>query len=223
MNSAEQRKLRSEEYIKSFGIEVNPYLPCITSDDQVRLRTPKEIAERIAALAYTNVLAFDTVSVDWVKYQISEHAIGHLFTPEEKSFIENPTQERKQYETWKVEAIWTLLWSINDVDSLDFPDHLVNLNDLAPGIYPLKPNEDGSGLSSEPFLFIQRHNTNRTVGEILDANDLYYRYYWACVDCRIHNRKMDIIYPSVVHERLRALNWIINYCDQEWDDVSTDT
>ena len=216
MNSAERRKQCSEEYIRSLEIEVNPHLPCIESEDEVCLRPPKEIAERIVALAYTNVLAFDSVTSDWVKNQIIEHEIGHLFTPKEMSFIENPTSEQKQYETWKAEAIWTLLWSINVVDSLDFPDHLVNLNSLTPGKYPL-------GQPCQPLQFIQRHDIMRSVGEILDANDLYYRYHWACVECRIHNREMDTVHPSVVYERLYALNWLINYCDQEWDDVTTDT
>lgn len=223
MNSAKQRKQRSVEFIRSLGMEVNPQLPCIDSDEEVRLRTPKEIAERIVALAYTNALAFGTVTADWVKSQINEHGIEHLFTPKEKSFIENQTPEQKIYESWKVEAISTLLWSIRAVDSLDFPDHPVSLNGLIAGTYPLRRSEDGSDLFGEPLSFIRRHDTMRPAGEILDANDLYYRYYWACVDCRIHDQEMDIVHPGVVYERFYALNWLINYCDEEWDDVSVDT
>ena len=29
--------------------------------------------------------------------------------------------------------------------------------------------------------------------------------------------------PGVVQERHQALNWLIGYMDQHWDDVSTDT
>ena len=31
------------------------------------------------------------------------------------------------------------------------------------------------------------------------------------------------VLPSVVYERHYALNWLIGYCDQSWDEVTTDT
>ena len=64
----------------------------------------------------------------------------------------------------------------------------------------------------------------RTPSEILDQADLIYRYHWAVVDARVNGKeppaKLD---PSVVMERHYALNWLIGYMNQEWDDVSTDT
>jgi hypothetical protein len=31
------------------------------------------------------------------------------------------------------------------------------------------------------------------------------------------------LHPGVLYERHYALNWLIGYCDQEWDEVTTDT
>ncbi|HEY9047600.1 MAG TPA: DUF4272 domain-containing protein, partial [Ohtaekwangia sp.] len=45
----------------------------------------------------------------------------------------------------------------------------------------------------------------------------------ACVDARINQRPIEEVHPSVVYERHYALNWLINYMDQPWDDVSCDT
>jgi len=42
-------------------------------------------------------------------------------------------------------------------------------------------------------------------------------------DARINNRSMDAINPGVALERHHALNWLTTYCDQDWDDVTTDT
>jgi len=57
----------------------------------------------------------------------------------------------------------------------------------------------------------------------LDQADLIYRYNWACVDARINNRNIDNLDSGVVLERHRALNWLINYMNQDWDSFSTDT
>jgi len=43
------------------------------------------------------------------------------------------------------------------------------------------------------------------------------------VDARINGRQITEIHPGVVYERHYALNWLINYMNQDWDDVSCDT
>lgn len=211
-----QRKKKNEEIISSWKIPVNLSLPCIDSENGVQIRTPRSVAERVIGLAYTNLVAFDTVPPEWSLNQLAEYQLTGLLTPKEKAFLANPTPEQKLAETWKVEAIWTLLWSLKIVGELEFPDHLVNLNDLNSGTYPV-----AMGIS--PLEFIDRFDSMRPKNEILDACDLYYRYDWACVDSRIRNQPMKTINPEIVYERHFALNWLINYEKQEWDDVRTDT
>ncbi len=63
----------------------------------------------------------------------------------------------------------------------------------------------------------------RSKVELLDAADLYYRLDWACVDARINGKEMTQAHPGVVYERHYALNWLISYGNQEWDDVRCDT
>ncbi len=64
----------------------------------------------------------------------------------------------------------------------------------------------------------------RPIGEILDEADLIYRYHWAVVDVRVTGLKIpEDIDGSVVMERHYALNWLIGYMGQAWDDISTDT
>ena len=63
----------------------------------------------------------------------------------------------------------------------------------------------------------------RSVNEILDMLDLYYRYHWACVEKRIKpETSIGNLNPSVVVERRRGLEWIISKT-QDWYDISLDT
>lgn len=64
----------------------------------------------------------------------------------------------------------------------------------------------------------------RPQADILDACDLIYRYHWAVVDARLKNAPAPAGLDSgVVYERHYALNWLVGYMDQDWDDISTDT
>jgi hypothetical protein len=64
----------------------------------------------------------------------------------------------------------------------------------------------------------------RSIESILDEADLIYRYRWAVVDARVKGEDAPaLLHPGVAMERHHALNWLIGYMEQEWDDVSTDT
>jgi hypothetical protein len=64
----------------------------------------------------------------------------------------------------------------------------------------------------------------RPFAQVLDQADLIYRYHWAVVDARIKNKPSPAgLEPGVVQERHHALNWLLGYMHQDWDEVSTDT
>ena len=64
----------------------------------------------------------------------------------------------------------------------------------------------------------------RPLHEILEQADRIYRYHWAVVNARLKGAKPPAgLDPGVTLERHHALNWLIGYLDQAWDDVSTDT
>ena len=63
----------------------------------------------------------------------------------------------------------------------------------------------------------------RSQAEILDMADLYCRLHWAAIELRLQGKKSDKIVEGIVRKRHRALNWLIGYMGQKWDDVSTDT
>jgi len=210
------RKEANEKFIKGKGIKINPNLPHIESEKETTLRTPKEVALRVVILATTNMVAFNGMTGDQAKEYLLKYNLWEFTTPNEKDFISNPTQEKKSQETWKCEGIWTLMWSLKIVDSLGFPNELCDLNSIPADIYPI-------GEGKDPNDFINEFNEIRSKSEILDINDLYYRLDWACVDARINNTEITKVNPGIVYERHYALNWLINYMEQAWDDISTDT
>ena len=210
------RKEKSQEILKQEGIKINFNLPNIETEEETTIRTTEEIAIRLTILAITNFLAFDTIDSETASDYLNDHNLWEYVTPDEKEFIAHPTENKKFQETWKCECIWVLLWALKLVDTLPFPNELCDLNVIPAEKYPVNGDKD-------PNEFIKAKHEVRSKSEILDANDLYYRYDWACVDARINNSEMTHIHPGVVYERHYALNWLVNYMDQEWDDISCDT
>lgn len=210
------RKERSEEILKKEGIKINFNLPHIESEEETTIRTSKEIATRVAILAITNLVAFGNIDPQESIGYLEECNLWEYTTPDEKDFLQNPTEDKKFQETWKCECIWVLLWALKIVDTLPLPDDLCDLNNVPAENYPVDGEKDPNDFINTPYQV-------RSKSEILDANDLYYRYHWACVDARLNGIDMTTIDSGVVYERHYALNWLVNYMNQEWDDVSCDT
>ena len=210
------RKERTEKFLRKKDIKINHHLPRIESEEETTIRTAKEIAERVTALATVSLVAFNNFTGEEAKEYLAKYQLSRLFTPKEVEFLDNPTEEKKIQETWRCEGIWTLMWALKMVDDLGFPDTLCDLNSIPENKYPI-------GIDKDPNDFIHAMKESRTLSEILDASDLYYRLDWACVDARLNGRQMLQVHPSIVYERHYALNWLTNYMNQDWDDISCDT
>lgn len=212
----QQRKEKNEIILEERNIKINRHLPCIESENQTTLRTPKEVAQRVSALAVVNLVAFNSISPEEATEYLQNYNLWDFTTENEKEFLADPTDDKKANESWKCEGIWVLMWALDKIETLDFPDEFCDLENINPDDYPV-------GQDKDPNIFIDSVVALRSKSEILDANDLYYRFNWACVDERINGRQIEEINPGIVYERQYALNWLINYMDQDWDSVSCDT
>ena len=207
------RKILNETLIREKGIKVNRFLPVIESEDEVVVRTPLEIAERVVVLSIVNGYANDFYDAEKTIDILKGIGQWENTTDKEKDLIQNPTDEKKSRETWKCEGIWVLLWALKIHDDLGEPGNMCDLGNIQKDKYPLHNLK----------TFIDEHNVARSKKEIIDAADLYYRLDWAAVDLRLKGMQMGNINPGVVYERHYALNWLINYQGQDWDNVSCDT
>lgn len=207
------RKQRSIATLKSEKVKFIEHLPVIETEAESKRRTTEEVAQRAIALAIVAVKG-EGIEQSIIDKLVKDYNAESLFTPLEEAFISNPNpslQERTQF-SWRYEGYWVMLWALGYVNTLKRPDSIC---DVQKAIAFLR------NYGSKEFIKKARLRSQQ---EILDAADLIYRYHWAVTDARINDKdKHAGLDPGVVLERHYALNWLIGYMGQEWDDISTDT
>lgn len=208
-----ERKTRSIERLKSEAVPVLDSLPAIESESESTRRASEEVARRAIALC---IVAIKGEGVDeaFLKNQLDQFGSLLDFTPEELAFIQNakPSQQDLVEFSWRYECYWVMLWALGFVGKLGRPDQQCEVR------------HGHSFLKSRGREGFIKDANLRPQAEILDEADLIYRYHWATVDARINGRETPVgLHRGIVMERHYALNWLIGYCDQEWDEVSTDT
>ena len=137
----------------------------------------------------------------------------HL-TPMELSFVLDnaPSEHDRTQFIWRYEAAWTLLWALGFVVQLGKPAQICDVEFAARTM---------TGTTTSQFI---EDSELRPISDILDEADLIYRYHWAVVDARLKGQPMPAgLNPDVTLERHHALNWLIGYLEQAWDDVTTST
>ena len=206
------RRSRSQTILNDNGIKVNANLPCLLSSDNATLRKEIEVIDRAYALMVIAAKG-EGVTNEQLQRPIKEKNIDK-FTPKELEIMENEvlTDQQKSYATWRYESLYTMLWALGMSPDLKFPGEICDVQGIVATI--LKPTR-------EEFTQSCRF---RSKNEILDQLDQIYRMNWACVDARINSQSVaGNINPSVIYERHYSLNWLIQYQDQEWDNVQTNT
>lgn len=145
---------------------------------------------------------------------IERYNAYELFTVQERNYLLNQNPEHSeliQY-SWKPECIWILIWSLSLLPKLDVPADLCNPNFIFDTVFH----------SSKQELLEQ--STVRSASEVIDELDFIYRAHWAVREAQLKYQPIPVaLNASVVYERHYALNWLVNYMEQEWDSVSTDT
>jgi len=212
-NSAKERKLESEVILGKLGVPLNVNLPVIEDETEALVRTKIEVANRALSLLVVAVKA-EGLEQDIVNSIIKKYELEKHFSSNEITFINDlePSQHDKTQFIWRYEAAWTLLWSLGYVAELSPP---TNICDVPAAV---------SFMQNRTVEEFHKDSKLRPITEILNENDLIYRYHWAVVDARVNGLKIPSeIDSSVVMERHYALNWLIGYMEQDWDNVSTDT
>jgi len=206
------RKNKSETFLKKKEVKVNENLPYSIDSNSVTLRSKKEVCLRIHALL---MIALKGEGVEHSKIvEIIRVRNIDSFSANEELLIkqENLSQHDKVNSAWRYESLYALLWAVNIIDELKYPNEICDVKNVVSSVMN-KSRED-----------FDRMVNLRTKEEILDKLDLTYRMNWVCVDARIKN--IDVsgsLNCSVLYERHYALNWLTNNLDQDWDDVQTNT
>ena len=206
------RKAKSIVAIKELGLPFTDYLPVVEEETTIQPRSAEEIAERALALAIVAVKgeANDQQLVDSL---IARFSAKQLFTPAELAFITNhsPTKQQLIDFAWQYECLHVLLWSLGYIEKLKPPNQICDVPAEVSIIRDL--GRQNLSLNAHP----------RPLSEILDQADYYYRLHWAAIELRLNGKSSDKANEEIIRERHKALNWLIRYMDQNWDDITTDT
>lgn len=211
--SPEARKDASHTLLRAEGVPILETLPLIEDAANSTRRSDEEVIQRLIALAIVSVKG-ETNDHGMALGLVAQFNATGYFTPVEQAFINNtrPAEQQRIDMSWRYEGAHVLLWALGIYPDIGRPDSITDVPLLAATLLDLGPE----GLRAKARL--------RPQSQLLDATDLMYRYHWAVVQARLDGLPVPSgLDPGVVYERHYALNWLIGYMDQAWDDISTDT
>lgn len=206
------RRARNNKVIRELGLPILEGLPVIEDETSIQLRHPREVAERCLATTLC-ALKGETNDQSLIDSLIEDYSAVSYFSPNERQFLENPAPSKQNLIDfcWRYECVHVFLWALRARDSL-----------AAPNIVCSVPDDMKLIKLAGPATFVANARL-RSASEILDMADLYYRLDWAAIELRLKGQTSKKLDEGIIRERHRALNWLIRYMHQEWDDVATDT
>lgn len=213
---ARARKLRSEAELKQLDAHPPAHLPPVLGQGEVRLRSAEEAMRRMLALCAVAVRA-ESLSTQALSVADIQAKLGPgvaALTPAERGFIDNdaPDEETWANHGWRYESAALLQWALGLSDTLPPPTAICDAGAIA----RVAIDQADEALIAKAQL--------RPVGELLDALDAIYRRHWLVRQARLDERDPPIgLHPSVVYERHYALNWLLRFDEQDWDEVGTPT
>jgi len=212
--TAQERKEKTEIYLKGLNIPFNFRLPPIEEENDVIVRSAVEIAKRIFILVYLGVYSEDGDRNEIIEFFKSEELWDSVSEYEKKLLLkEKLTEKDKINISWRSEGIYLLLWAINKIDHLGLP---IDQCDIGTTLN-LLPNAFNSTKEFTQNAIV------RTREEILDKSDLIYRLHWVIREAKLNNGEIPSnLDSSIIEEWHYAINWI-TYYDDNWDDILTDT
>ena len=211
----QRRRAASEAICVAHNIPVYPNRNAlfVAQEDSVTIRTKEEVVTRALALCFVELKSESADKTVLAAFE-QQYQVMQFLTAAEKTFVlaEHPTPQDLANANWRAEGTHVMLWALGYVDSLSFPDAVCNVT------------ADVDLISSFTATQFRDKAKLRSKKEILDQADLILRYDWACTSANLQQQGTPgNLNPEVVLERHVALNWLINYMNQAWDDVSPDT
>ena len=206
-----ERKSRIEKLLASLDIPYIDHLPLI-EESEARVRTPQEIARRILVLMYLYYVSQKPYDRNNVIVFLKEQKLWDAVSSGEKElFTKDLTGQEYINISWRLEAIWLLLWAINKVDILELPVEQISISEIFERI---------PGFMEDTKEFVQSA-TRRTIPEILDLSDLTYRLHWATRHTELNGPLALNLNLRIIQDRHYAINWLTYYAD-DWDEITTD-
>ena len=223
--TADERKAYTTELLKARNIPYNEHLPAIETSEDVNLRDPADVLKRALTSLIIIQLACDIANekvtpenVELVKSILKAYGLENELTDVEQKVLNLEATEQEVINTvWRYESIWPLFWALGFISCLEFPNKICDSTALTKMFF-------GSDKYKSLDDIIKDINP-QNIELVLDEADLIFRLDWACTDARVKGAPIPAgMDNSVVVERHRGMNWLINtYEAEDWDTVSAHT
>src|SRR6266487_2470695 len=117
MGAANERRMRSEQLLRERGVPTLEALGTIESEDEVAIRTPREVAERAIVLFVVATGAAEFEPDRAIRF-LHARGLWDAATPNEQAFLVDryPDYEDRIALNWRYEALWVLLWALGHVE-----------------------------------------------------------------------------------------------------------
>lgn len=207
--SSLERKARSEARLAALGVKVPEHLPPIQGDEETAIRDARSIVRRLSCVFATGArgAGMDRATAKQIAHPES-------ITEAERVVLEADAIDPKDAAqvAWLIEAAGVLLWALGRIPSLEDATEV------------LDPAMTGEVMMASDPRDLVAGGVARTKAEILDEADFFFRAHWATTDARVNKRPPPPgLFPSVVLERRRAVQWLTSHRDADWDEVVLDT
>lgn len=225
------RRQQNNEYLKNHNITYSDKLLCIYDDNQVKLKNLDDICKRAIASLLVIQISCDIRNNHYEESKIiflpllDKYDVLKSFNGKELRILssESPKAEQDLIDMdWAYEAYWALCWCLGLVDDISNASVICDCEKAVSFVMdPINHPEKASLFKKKsPFDTFKDRCHLRSIKEILDMEDLYYRYSWAINEKKVNEAAtIGNLDSSVVFERRRALEWILSNV-YDWYDVN---
>src|SRR4051812_37813288 len=116
--TSDERKKETEKLLKSLHVPYLDHLPVIEEEHEAKIRSKHEIAERIIVLTYLTYISEVPEEKEKVVDFLKTYSLWEKVSPKEQELFQKEACSRQETinMSWRTEAIWLLLWTINKVE-----------------------------------------------------------------------------------------------------------
>ena len=127
----EQRKKKTEKVLSENEIPFIDWLPLTEAEEDIVPRSLREIGERIVCLFCLAGTAFNEGDSSFIEY-LKEYDLWRALSKEEINYLTNPTYGTQSQinASWRLEALYLLVWSVGLVPELPFPTEQASVNEF---------------------------------------------------------------------------------------------
>lgn len=218
-----KRRERSIKILKAKGIPYIENMRVSAYEEECRIPSKEEIVYRLAAVFAACIKSEVYTCGEYVDcggktkemlgrlhelYQFSD-----VLSDEEKAYLADAAPDSSDHSkfNWRYEGCAVLLWALSLME-LKPPTEYCDV----PKIGAILWENDFNSLMAQAFL--------RDREEIMDMQDLVYRYDWACVEAGIKRQELSALDGEIIYEWHYALNWLTSVDGiTDWDKVSART